>query len=101
MHCSRNVSGVFMWIPCSRSVKLLSVEGSPPWSIGVPGISQPVGRISEGSVRPDDGFSRARDERWQEQVSPRRAVGSWRGKMWITKQEYDECGPSIVHRKCF
>merc|ERR1712243_130769 len=21
--------------------------------------------------------------------------------MWITKQEYDECGPSIVHRKCF
>ena len=22
-------------------------------------------------------------------------------KMWITKQEYDEAGPSIVHRKCF
>merc|ERR1712039_119918 len=22
-------------------------------------------------------------------------------QMWITKQEYDECGPSIVHRKCF
>lgn len=21
--------------------------------------------------------------------------------MWITKQEYDEAGPSIVHRKCF
>merc|ERR1712012_474343 len=21
--------------------------------------------------------------------------------MWITKQEYDENGPSIVHRKCF
>lgn len=21
--------------------------------------------------------------------------------MWITKQEYDESGPSIVHRKCF
>lgn len=21
--------------------------------------------------------------------------------MWITKEEYDECGPSIVHRKCF
>lgn len=21
--------------------------------------------------------------------------------MWITKQEYDECGPAIVHRKCF
>merc|ERR1719385_456680 len=21
--------------------------------------------------------------------------------MWISKQEYDECGPSIVHRKCF
>ena len=23
------------------------------------------------------------------------------GTMWITKAEYDECGPSIVHRKCF
>merc|ERR1719232_166354 len=22
-------------------------------------------------------------------------------EMWITKQEYDECGPAIVHRKCF
>ena len=22
-------------------------------------------------------------------------------QMWITKQEYDEYGPSIVHRKCF
>ncbi|XP_071784134.1 actin, cytoplasmic-like [Asterias amurensis] len=22
-------------------------------------------------------------------------------QMWINKQEYDECGPSIVHRKCF
>ena len=21
--------------------------------------------------------------------------------MWITKQEYDECGPAMVHRKCF
>ena len=21
--------------------------------------------------------------------------------MWISKAEYDECGPSIVHRKCF
>lgn len=21
--------------------------------------------------------------------------------MWITKEEYDECGPKIVHRKCF
>jgi len=21
--------------------------------------------------------------------------------MWITKEEYNECGPSIVHRKCF
>ena len=23
------------------------------------------------------------------------------GSMWISKQEYDECGPGIVHRKCF
>ena len=22
-------------------------------------------------------------------------------QMWISKQEYDECGPAIVHRKCF
>ncbi|KAI5171946.1 actin beta/gamma 1 [Nematocida sp. LUAm3] len=22
-------------------------------------------------------------------------------QMWVTKAEYDECGPSIVHRKCF
>jgi len=22
-------------------------------------------------------------------------------KMWISKQEYNELGPSIVHRKCF
>ncbi|RWS08511.1 hypothetical protein B4U79_01134 [Dinothrombium tinctorium] len=21
--------------------------------------------------------------------------------MWIAKQEYDESGPAIVHRKCF
>ncbi|KAH3893235.1 hypothetical protein DPMN_017379 [Dreissena polymorpha] len=24
-----------------------------------------------------------------------------RNSMWISKQEYDECGPGIVHRKCF
>lgn len=22
-------------------------------------------------------------------------------KMWVTKQEYDESGPSVVHQKCF
>jgi actin-related protein len=22
-------------------------------------------------------------------------------RMWISKQDYDELGPSIVHRKCF
>ncbi|XP_069101122.1 uncharacterized protein [Argopecten irradians] len=22
-------------------------------------------------------------------------------QMWVSKQEYDECGPGIVHRKCF
>ena len=22
-------------------------------------------------------------------------------QMWISKQEYEECGPTIVHRKCF
>ncbi|CAD8202907.1 unnamed protein product [Paramecium octaurelia] len=23
------------------------------------------------------------------------------GSMWITRSEYDECGPTIVHRRCF
>ncbi|CAG8529397.1 16525_t:CDS:2 [Cetraspora pellucida] len=42
---------------------------------------------------------------------PERRYSSWIGgsilaslstsqQMWITKQEYEECGPSIVHRKC-
>lgn len=22
-------------------------------------------------------------------------------QMWVSKQEYDEAGPAIVHRKCF
>jgi actin-related protein len=22
-------------------------------------------------------------------------------QMWVTKQDYDESGPSIIHRKCF
>jgi actin len=22
-------------------------------------------------------------------------------KMWVTKQEYDESGPSVVHQKCY
>ena len=44
-------------------------------------------------------------------ASPERKLSAWIGgsilgslstfqKMWITKQEYNECGPSIVHRKC-
>jgi len=43
---------------------------------------------------------------------PERKFSAWMGgsillsltnykAMWITKDEYDECGPSIVHRKCF
>ena len=43
---------------------------------------------------------------------PERRYGGWMGgaglaylptfqQMWISKQEYDENGPSIVHRKCF
>ena len=43
---------------------------------------------------------------------PERATSAWLGgsilaslptchsSMWITKAEYDEAGPSIVHRKC-
>jgi len=45
-------------------------------------------------------------------ASPERKYSPWIGgsmlassstfeRMWITKQEYDESGPSIVHRKCF
>jgi actin-related protein len=43
---------------------------------------------------------------------PERKYSAWIGgslmashptfqQMWITRQEYDEAGPSIVHRKCF
>ena len=43
---------------------------------------------------------------------PNRQYSAWIGgsilaslptfqQMWISKQEYDEFGPSIVHRKCF
>jgi actin-related protein len=40
---------------------------------------------------------------------PERKYSVWIGgsslstfqQMWISKQEYDESGPSIVHRKCF
>ena len=45
-------------------------------------------------------------------ASPERKYSVWIGgsilaslstfqQMWISKQEYDECGPGIVHRKCF
>ncbi|XP_005105689.1 actin, clone 302 [Aplysia californica] len=45
-------------------------------------------------------------------ASPERKYSVWIGgsilaslstfqQMWISKEEYDECGPSIVHRKCF
>ncbi|XP_072047475.1 actin, cytoskeletal 3-like [Amphiura filiformis] len=45
-------------------------------------------------------------------VPPERKYSVWIGgsilaslstfqQMWISKQEYDECGPSVVHRKCF
>ena len=45
-------------------------------------------------------------------ATPDRANAVWKGgstlaaletfqQMWISKQEYDESGPSIVHRKCF
>ena len=45
-------------------------------------------------------------------ASPERKYSVWLGgsilaslstfqTMWITKQEYDESGPNIIHRKCF
>ena len=37
---------------------------------------------------------------------PERKYSAWIGglsflQMWISKGEYDESGPTIVHRKCF
>lgn len=43
---------------------------------------------------------------------PERRYSAWIGgsilaslstfqKMWVTKQEYDESGPSVVHQKCY
>lgn len=29
------------------------------------------------------------------------SLSTFKDTMWISKQEYDESGPSIVHRKCF
>ena len=49
---------------------------------------------------------------WQVVAPPERKYSVWIGgsilaslstfqQMWIAKSEYDESGPSIVHRKCF
>jgi actin-related protein len=49
---------------------------------------------------------------WQVVAPPERKYSVWIGgsilaslstfqQMWISKSEYDESGPSIVHRKCF
>ncbi|XP_008944484.1 PREDICTED: actin, alpha skeletal muscle [Merops nubicus] len=49
---------------------------------------------------------------WQIIAPPERKYSVWIGgsilaslstfqQMWISKPEYDEAGPSIVHRKCF
>lgn len=43
---------------------------------------------------------------------PERRYSAWIGgsilaslstfqKLWVTKQEYDESGPSVVHQKCY
>ena len=45
-------------------------------------------------------------------TTPHRIDAAWIGgsilgslptfqQIWISKQEYDDCGPQIVHRKCF
>ncbi|KAK6834650.1 hypothetical protein PG987_009344 [Apiospora arundinis] len=34
-------------------------------------------------------------------IAPPERKYSSGSQMWISKQEYDESGPSIVHRKCF
>ena len=49
---------------------------------------------------------------WQVVAPPERKYSVWIGgsilaslstfqQMWIAKSEYEESGPSIVHRKCF
>ena len=50
--------------------------------------------------------------RYRTIADPHRINAAWIGgsilgslsmfqEIWISKQEYDECGPNIVHRKCF
>ena len=45
-------------------------------------------------------------------ASPKRKLSSWLGgsilsslssfqHMWVSKEEFDESGPGIIHRKCF
>ncbi|TKR82578.1 hypothetical protein L596_016277 [Steinernema carpocapsae] len=62
---------------------------------------------AEGDHRPRPQHHEDQDHR-----SPERKYSVWIGgsilaslstfqQMWISKQEYDESGPSIVHRKCF
>ncbi|GKT84858.1 LOW QUALITY PROTEIN: putative actin [Colletotrichum tofieldiae] len=59
-----------------------------------------------------DHFSCSFFHEGQDHCSPERKYSVWIGgsilaslstfqQMWISKQEYDESGPSIVHRKCF
>merc|ERR1711864_35594 len=39
-------------------------------------------------------------DRMQKEITALASLSTFQ-QMWISKQEYDECGPSIVHRKCF
>ncbi|OCT57264.1 hypothetical protein XELAEV_18003775mg [Xenopus laevis] len=61
---------------------------------------------------PLDTCSRTEHHENQDHCPPERKYSVWIGgsilaslstfqQMWISKQEYDESGPSIVHRKCF
>lgn len=57
-------------------------------------------------------LTRAMALSWQVVAPPERKYSVWIGgsilaslstfqQMWIAKSEYEESGPSIVHRKCF
>ncbi|KAL6071424.1 actin [Balamuthia mandrillaris] len=72
-------------------------------------------RLKRELMRMTSGYGNDRDTaRWRPRVHAplNRKYGAWVGgslmasldsfrQLWITKLEYDEAGPSIVHRKCF
>merc|ERR1712130_869178 len=66
----------------------------------------------EGSISKWQAENADWKKKYENEAPPERKYSVWIGgsilaslstfqQMWTSKQEYDECGPSIVHRKCF